>query len=41
MNGKPLVYLDNAAIGQTPRAMIEQINAIYRNEYPRVEDGTL
>ncbi|HEX8225368.1 MAG TPA: cysteine desulfurase [Allosphingosinicella sp.] len=39
VRGKPLVYLDNAATSQKPRAMIERIDRIYRHEYARVEEG--
>ncbi|HEX8579584.1 MAG TPA: aminotransferase class V-fold PLP-dependent enzyme, partial [Allosphingosinicella sp.] len=39
VRGKPLVYLDNAATSQKPRAMIERIDQIYRHEYARVEEG--
>ncbi|HEY0418556.1 MAG TPA: aminotransferase class V-fold PLP-dependent enzyme [Acetobacteraceae bacterium] len=33
VNGKPLVYLDNAATSQKPRAMIERIAELYGQEY--------
>jgi cysteine desulfurase/selenocysteine lyase len=39
VRGRPLVYLDNAATSQKPRAMIERIDRIYRHEYARVEEG--
>lgn len=39
VRGQPLVYLDNAATSQKPRAMIERIDQIYRHEYARVEEG--
>jgi cysteine desulfurase / selenocysteine lyase len=39
INGKPLVYLDNSATSQKPRAMIERMRRIYEHEYARVEEG--
>ena len=39
VNGKPLVYLDNAASSQKPRSMIERIARIYSHEYARAEEG--
>ncbi|MFL6213336.1 MAG: aminotransferase class V-fold PLP-dependent enzyme [Blastocatellia bacterium] len=39
VNGKPLVYLDNAATSQKPRAMIERMSELYSREYARVEEG--
>jgi cysteine desulfurase/selenocysteine lyase len=39
VRGRPLVYLDNAATSQKPRAMIDRIDQIYRHEYARVEEG--
>src|SRR3954469_17958278 len=39
INGKPLVYLDNSATSQKPRAMIERMCQIYEHEYARVEEG--
>ncbi len=39
VRGRPLVYLDNAATSQKPRAMIERIDRVYRHEYARVEEG--
>ncbi len=39
VRGQPLVYLDNAATSQKPRAMIERIDEVYRHEYARVEEG--
>src|SRR5215212_5322864 len=39
VNGKPLVYLDNAATSQKPRAMIQRMSELYSREYARVEEG--
>ncbi len=39
VNGKPLVYLDNAASSQKPRSMIDRIAQIYSQEYARAEEG--
>jgi cysteine desulfurase/selenocysteine lyase len=39
MNGQPLVYLDNAATAQKPRAVIDRIASFYRNEYATVHRG--
>ncbi|MBI3313779.1 MAG: SufS family cysteine desulfurase, partial [Candidatus Omnitrophica bacterium] len=39
MNGKPLVYLDNAATTQKPVSVIERINRFYRDEYATVHRG--
>jgi cysteine desulfurase/selenocysteine lyase len=39
VHGKPLIYLDNAATSQKPRAMIDRITQIYAHEYARVEEG--
>jgi cysteine desulfurase/selenocysteine lyase len=39
VNGKPLVYRDNAASSQKPRAMIDRIQQIYAHEYARAEEG--
>jgi DNA-binding IscR family transcriptional regulator len=39
MNGKPLVYLDNAATAQKPRSVIERLEKFYRNEYATVHRG--
>ncbi len=39
MNGKPLIYLDNAATTQKPLPVIERINEFYRNEYATVHRG--
>ena len=37
--GKPLVYLDNSASAQKPRAVIEAINHAYSYEYANVHRG--
>ncbi len=39
MNGKPLVYLDNAATTQKPVQVIERMDHFYRNEYATVHRG--
>ena len=39
MNGKPLVYLDNAATTQKPLAVIQRMNDFLRNEYATVHRG--
>ncbi|HEX8448860.1 MAG TPA: cysteine desulfurase [Allosphingosinicella sp.] len=39
VKGKPLVYLDNAATSQKPKAMIDRIVQVYAREYARVEEG--
>ncbi len=39
VNGKPLVYLDNAASAQKPRAVIEAVNRAYSEEYANVHRG--
>jgi cysteine desulfurase / selenocysteine lyase len=39
VNGKPLVYLDNAATSQKPQAMIRRMSELYSHEYARVEEG--
>ena len=39
MNGRPLVYLDNAATSQKPLAVIERIGNFLRNEYATVHRG--
>ncbi len=38
-NGKPLVYLDNAATSQKPTAVIERMRDFYTNEYATVRRG--
>src|ERR1700726_3673995 len=37
--GKPLVYLDNAASGQKPTAVLGRIEQAYRSEYANVHRG--
>ena len=37
--GKPLVYLDNGASAQKPRAVLEAIERAYRTEYANVHRG--
>jgi len=37
--GKPLVYLDNGASAQKPRAVIEAVSHAYENEYANVHRG--
>ena len=37
--GKPLVYLDNGASAQKPRAVLEAMDYAYRNEYANVHRG--
>lgn len=39
VNGKPLVYLDNAATSQTPKAVLETIQAYYRQDNANVHRG--
>jgi cysteine desulfurase / selenocysteine lyase len=39
INGKPLVYLDNAASSQRPRAVIEAISAYYEHDHANVHRG--
>ncbi len=39
VNGKPLVYLDNAASSQKPQSMIDRIGRIYSQEYAHPEEG--
>ena len=39
VNGKPLVYLDNAASAQKPRAVIEAITAVMEGSYANVHRG--
>ena len=39
VHGKPLVYLDNGASAQKPRAVLEAIDHAYRNEYANVHRG--
>lgn len=37
--GKPLVYLDNAASAQKPRAVIDSVRDVYGHEYANVHRG--
>src|SRR5438874_8908407 len=37
--GKPLVYLDNAASAQKPRAVLDRLNEAYTREYANVHRG--
>jgi cysteine desulfurase/selenocysteine lyase len=37
--GKPLVYLDNAASAQKPRAVIERMTHVFEHEYANVHRG--
>jgi cysteine desulfurase/selenocysteine lyase len=37
--GKPLVYLDNAASAQKPRAVLDRINKAYTEQYANVHRG--
>jgi cysteine desulfurase/selenocysteine lyase len=39
VHGKPLVYLDNGASAQKPRAVLEAMEHSYRNEYANVHRG--
>lgn len=39
VNGHPLVYLDNAATGQRPRAMIEAVDHFFRNTNANIHRG--
>lgn len=39
INGKPLVYLDNAASAQKPEAVIEALSNVYRHSYANVHRG--
>ena len=39
MNGKPLVYLDNAASTQKPSVVIERMRDFMRNEYANIHRG--
>jgi cysteine desulfurase / selenocysteine lyase len=38
-NGRPLVYLDNAASAQKPKAVIERIRKFYSEEYANIHRG--
>ena len=37
--GKPLVYLDNAASAQKPKAVLDRLNHAYTAEYANVHRG--
>jgi cysteine desulfurase/selenocysteine lyase len=37
--GKPLVYLDNAASAQKPRAVLDRLQQVYTSEYANVHRG--
>jgi len=39
VNGKPLVYLDNGASAQKPRAVIDAVTRGYAEEYANVHRG--
>ena len=39
IHGKPLVYLDNAASAQKPRAVIDSIRKVYEEDYANVHRG--
>ncbi|MGZ9111874.1 MAG: cysteine desulfurase [Rhodoplanes sp.] len=39
VHGKPLVYLDNAASAQKPRAMLDRVGRAYTTEYANVHRG--
>ncbi|MEL6751673.1 MAG: cysteine desulfurase [Pseudomonadota bacterium] len=39
VHGKPLVYLDNGASAQKPRAVIDAVSGAYENEYANVHRG--
>lgn len=39
MNGKPLVYLDNAATTQKPQQVLERMEKFYRSEYANIHRG--
>jgi len=39
VHGKPLVYLDNAASAQKPRAVLERMTRAYESEYANVHRG--
>ena len=39
MNGKPLVYLDNAATTQKPLSVIKRLEDFYKNEYATIHRG--
>ncbi|MBL1406350.1 MAG: aminotransferase class V-fold PLP-dependent enzyme, partial [Rhizobiales bacterium] len=39
IHGKPLVYLDNGASSQKPRAVIDAVSHVYEDEYSNVHRG--
>ena len=39
VNGRPLVYLDNAATSQKPRVVLDALQAYYENDYSNVHRG--
>ncbi|HEU4603948.1 MAG TPA: aminotransferase class V-fold PLP-dependent enzyme, partial [Steroidobacteraceae bacterium] len=39
INGKPLVYLDNAASSQRPRAVIDAIARYYERDHANIHRG--
>lgn len=39
VHGKPLVYLDNGASAQKPKAVIDAVNYVYNHEYANVHRG--
>ena len=39
VHGKPLVYLDNGASAQKPKAVIDAVNHVYSHEYSNVHRG--
>lgn len=39
VHGKPLVYLDNGASAQKPKAVIDAVGHVYSNEYSNVHRG--
>jgi cysteine desulfurase/selenocysteine lyase len=39
VNGKPLVYLDNAASAQRPRQVIEAVSGLYESHYSNIHRG--
>lgn len=39
VRGKPLIYLDNAATSQKPRAVIDAISHVYEHDYSNIHRG--
>src|SRR5271165_1863204 len=39
VHGKPLVYLDNAASAQKPKAVLDRLHEAYTSEYANVHRG--